>query len=1001
MFTKSILCFLLILFTAFSGYAQDRFDSWTTQEGLPQNNINGIIQTRDGYLWLTTFNGLVRYDGVRFKVFNPGNTKGLKTNRLLNLFEDPAGNLWITTEHSGVIRYRNGEFNTYTFKDGLPDNRISIRLFKQETTSYPIFYSPKGTVKFLNEKFTPCNADELGPFEGVSYQTSPTAAWYVESNGLHKVENGLQVAHLPVSGFKPDSFFKIFEDQQGNLWLRMMTDELKRYKDGIITTYSAKDGSLPHTVFSFCEDRRGNLWFASRGGGLALFKDDKFIYLSTADGLLDNKVTSIYEDRESNLWIGTSGGLNRLRDYIITTYSKADGLSSDNVYPIYQDSKGDIWIGSTPGLTKYSNGVFTQHDEIEREIKSHPGIKSIMEDSEGNLWFGQESGIVRAKDGQIVYKNREKPFFDKPVRAIYQDRKGIIWFGTERGLIKLKDGIFTGYTTENGLSGNFVSTIYEDSGGTLWIGTQFGLSAMRGESFQNYGEKEGLSGYLVRAIYEDSDGVLWIGTYDGGLNRLKDGRITSYTTKEGLFDNGVSQILEDARGYFWISCNLGIYRVKKRELNELADGKIKSVTCVAYGERDGMLNTECNGGGQPAGIKARDGRLWFPTVKGVAVFDPAAVPISDKPPPVVIEEILVDNETVPSGGALTIRPGKENFEIHYTGLSFIMSDQCKFKYKLEGLDKDWVEAGTRRTAYFSHVPPGEYVFAVIGANRDGVWNLEGVKIPVTVVPPYWRTWWFSTLMVCAFIAVVLLLYMRRIAAFKRERAAQEAFSQQLIESQENERKRLAAELHDSLAQSLLVIKNRAMMAMRGLNNESNTFEQLNEISTTTDLAIDEVSEISYNLRPYQLDRLGLGSAIEVMLERVSGSTGIIFTSNIDVVDGLLPQQSEISLYRIVQECVNNIVKHSGASVANLKIETDTREIRITICDNGKGFDRETVSSNGSRKSGFGLTGIAERARMLGGKHLIQSKPGAGTTITIQINLLDISYENSDNHLISR
>jgi signal transduction histidine kinase/ligand-binding sensor domain-containing protein len=1001
MFTKCLLCFLIILIAAIDGYAQDRFDSWTTNDGLPQNQINGITQTRDGYLWLTTFNGLVRYDGVRFKVFNPGNTKGLNTNRMLNLIEDPDGNLWITTEHSGVIRFRNGEFITYTFKDGLPDNRVSIRLFKQETASYPIFYSPKGIVKFLDEKFTPCNEGELGPFEGISFQTSPTAAWYVESNGLHKVENGREVVHLPISGFKPESFFKIFEDRQGNLWLRMTTGELKRYREGVITTYSIEDGSLPHSVFSFCEDRQGNNWFGSLGGGLGLFKDDKFIYLTTDDGLLTNKINSIYEDREGNLWIGTSGGLNRLRDYIITTYSKKDGLSSDNIYPIYQDSKGDIWIGSTPGLTKYSNGVFSQYDEIDRDLVLHTAVKSIMEDREGNLWFGLEVGIVRTKDEQIVYKNREKPFFDRPVRAIYQDKAGIIWFGTERGLIKLKDGLFTAYTAENGLAGNFVSAIYEDSGGTLWIGTQFGLSAMRGESFRNYGEKEGLSGYLVRAIYEDSDGVLWIGTYDGGLNRLKDGRITSYTTKEGLYDNGVSQILEDETGNLWMSCNLGIYRVQKRELNELAEGKIKTVTCVAYGERDGMLASECNGGGQPAGTKARDGRFWFPTVKGVAVLDPAAVPRSNQPPPVVIEEILVDNETVPYGGMLTIQPGKENFEIHYTALSFIMSNQCKFKYKLEGYNNDWIDAGPRRTAYYSHVPPGNYNFIVRGANRDGVENLEGVKIPITVVPPYWQTWWFKTLMVCTLVAAVLIFYMWRVAALKRERAAQEVFSRQLIESQENERKRLAAELHDSLAQSLLVIKNRALLAMRALNKESNTFEQLNEITTTTDLVIDEVSEISYNLRPYQLDKLGLGRAIEVMLERVSGSSGIIFTSDIDAVEGLFQQQAEISIYRIVQECVNNVVKHSGASEANLKIERDTREIRIIICDNGKGFDREANNLKRSMKSGFGLTGIAERTRMLGGKHSIQSKPGAGTTITIQINLLDIRYEDADNHSISR
>jgi serine/threonine protein kinase len=558
---------------------------------------------------------------------------------------------------------------------------------------------------------------------------------------------------------------------------------------------------MPHSLF---EDRRGNLWFATSNKGLALFKDDKFTFLTTADGLLDNTIWAIYEDPESNLWIGTSGGLNRLRDYIINTYSKSDGLSNDNVYPIYRDSKGDIWIGSTPGLTKYSNGIFTRHDEIISDLIGR-NVKSLFEDREGNLWLGFEAGIVRVKDGRAVYKNRDGPFFDTGVRAIYQDRAGVIWFGTEKGLVKFKDGVFSSYKMENGLAGNFVSVIYEDRSGTLWIGTQFGLSAMRDGEFHNYAEKEGLSGYLVRAIYEDTDGVLWIGTYDGGLNRLKDDRITSYTTKEGLFDNGISQILEDDRGYLWMSCNLGIYRVKKRELNDLDEGKTKTITCVAYGKRDGMLNIECNGGGQPAGIKARDGRLWFPTVKGVVIFDPEAVLKSKEPPPVVIEEILVDNETAPSGGLLTIQSGKENFEIQYTGLSFIMSDQCKFKYKLVGLDSDWIDAGTRRTAYYSHVPPGDYNFIVIGANRDGVWNLDGARVAVSVLPPLWRTWWAYLLYMAGLAGVGYSSYRYRLNAVEKryhiERASEIGEKNKELEGKNEELKSKNEELIESRKQA--------------------------------------------------------------------------------------------------------------------------------------------------------------------------------------------------------
>jgi signal transduction histidine kinase len=303
---------------------------------------------------------------------------------------------------------------------------------------------------------------------------------------------------------------------------------------------------------------------------------------------------------------------------------------------------------------------------------------------------------------------------------------------------------------------------------------------------------------------------------------------------------------------------------------------------------------------------------------------------------------------------------------------------------LIGLDSDWIEAGTRRTAYYSHVAPGAYTFEVVAANRDGVWSEHPAQIRIVVVPPFWRTWWFTLLIVSAVVAAAVLLYSRRILVLKRAHAAQEAFSRQLIESQEAERKRIAAELHDSLGQNLLVIKNRVMLAMRAAND--GTLEQLTEVSSATDLAIDEVSEISYNLRPYHLDRLGLARAIEVMLRRVSGSSGIRFSTDIDELGSLLDQGSEISLYRIVQESVNNIVKHSMATEAQVSIKKNVGDIEIKVRDNGRGIDRDSQSSEMRSAGGFGLIDIAERVKMLGGRHSLQSVRGAGTTITVQISL---------------
>jgi signal transduction histidine kinase len=541
------------------------------------------------------------------------------------------------------------------------------------------------------------------------------------------------------------------------------------------------------------------------------------------------------------------------------------------------------------------------------------------------------------------------------------------------------------FNIANGLASNDVKIIRDDGEGGLWLGTWGGLSHLKDGKLTSYRQKDGLPSDRVRSLYLDQDGALWIGTYDGGLARLKDGRFTQYTTKNGLFDEGVFQILEDARGNLWMSCNRGIYRAAKQQLNELAERKIQRISCISYGVQDGMLNAECNGGRQPAGIKARDGELWFPTLDGVVVIDPDAVPLNTQPPPVMIENAIIDHDPVDIRTGVTLGPGKQNLEIGYAGLSFINAGKVAFKYRLEGLDRDWVDAGSRRIAYYSHLPPGDYVFKVIAANSDGVWNLEGASLHIVVIPPIWRAWWFDALMVLAIGAILVVAYRRRVSHLEKANLAQAEFSRRLIQSQETERKRIAAELHDGLAQNLLVIKNRAALGLApGDGKEAKV--QLDEISSTVTQALEDVRSIAHNLRPYQLDRLGLTMALESMVRKVSESSTITFSADIDPVDGLLVPDAEINLYRIVQEAINNIVKHSGATRAQVTVMRDAAGLTVSIHDNGAGFSLQAGGAGGSHKQGMGLTGIAERARILGAKLTLNSGPGHGTTIALRLDL---------------
>jgi signal transduction histidine kinase len=624
------------------------------------------------------------------------------------------------------------------------------------------------------------------------------------------------------------------------------------------------------------------------------------------------------------------------------------------------------------------------------------------------LWVGSIGGVEYYEDGKFTdfTERLGLRIGDVDFWSIQQDRHGALWFGTNKGLIQYQDGAATSYTTENGLPNNDVKAIHEARDGSLWIATYGGLAFFRGGNGEQTGERtnvstspyvssprsifteaDGLASNRVRAIFEDEQGTLWIGTADGGLSRFRKGKFVNYTTRNGLYSDGVFQILEDARGWFWMSSNQGIYRVRKQELEDFAAGKTKSITSTAFGKSDGMLNTECNGGRQPAGIKTRDGKLWFPTQDGVAIIDPEAVPFNPQPPPVVIESASVEGASVPLGGGVKLAPQQDNLEIRYTGLSFIKPEQIRFRYRLEGLDENWTEAGTRRAAYYPYLPPGRYTFRVIAANSDNVWNEQGAAIEIVVLPPFYRTSWFTVLVICALAVIAFVFYQRREARFKREQIAQQEFSRRLIVSQEAERRRIAAELHDSLGQHLLIIKNRAALGEQFAPNQSQTKEQFDEINAAAVKAIGEVRAIAYNLRPLNLERLGLTTVLEEMIENVGHSAGIQFSMDIEPLDNLFSPEDEISFYRIIQESVSNIVKHSGATKANVEIWRQDGELHTAIRDNGRGFNPE-ASINGGKGRGLGLTSISERVRMLGGMWTINSNVQQGTTLNIRVPMSD-------------
>lgn len=975
-------CSILILSAAVAqpAIAQYRIDTWTSESGLPQNSINDVHQTRDGFIWLTTFGGLVRFDGGRLTTFTTVNSPGLTSGRVMRIFEARDGALWLTTDGQGLVRYADRAFATFTTKDGLPDNRIHV-VFEDENGTL-LVDSDRGLAAWNHGRFTPHKS--AAPSYGdrtktLLSRTSDGVIWYRDESGIHKYQGGRVMrtlaANIPAR--------RLFEDRRGRVWIETLDRQLACFENDRLRSYGTPAGISGFITASMSEDRDGNVWFGLRGEeGLVRFDGRGFSHYGVADGLPGDNVGTVIQDREGTLWVPTEGGLARLTERPITAHSRAEGLASDNTYPIFRAKNGDVLIGGWKGLTRYRDGRFT---DISRDVGiATENIMSIGEARDGALWIGTWGGGVR----RIVNGTSTTPagVSGAPgavVRVIYQGRGPELWFGGLSGLTRYERGVFRAMTRADGFPGGDVQVLFEDRAGALWIGTDGGVSVLRDGTFTSYGAAEGLTGAPVRAIHEDAAGSMWLGTYDGGLFRFRDGRFVRFTTNDGLASNGAFRIIEDERGWFWISSNAGVYRVARAELDELAAGKRRDVTSVLYGRRDGMLDIECNGGGQPSGIREPSGRIWFPTQKGVVSFDPARMGINSMAPPVVITDVLVAEQSMPSRDRVEIRSGPTALEVRYAGLTFIRPELSRFRYRLEGLQPAWTDGGEQRFARYAQLPYGTFRFHVIAANRDGVWNTEGAFVDIVVVPPFWRTNGFLAIALFAAAGLGYMAHRRRLTLLHRQQAVREAFARQLVDTQERERKRIAAGLHDGISQTLIMIKNWALLGQRAVAGDHAAQPRLSDIEQAASGALTEVREVVHDLSPSQLEMFGLGPTITELANKVGDASGIVFTTSIAALGARLSKDAEINVYRVIQEAINNIVKHAGATRASVEMSRDDGRLNVIIRDNGRGFQAEQ-EPRPTGTGGFGILNMSERMRMIGGRADIESSPGQGTTIRITL-----------------
>ncbi len=943
--------------------------AWLTENGLPQNTVQSIVQTRDGYLWIGTQEGLARFDGLNFTVFDKENTPAFKSNDIRFLYEDQQGRLWISTSYGLVCRH-NGQFTSFTENEGLPDN--SIGPVVEDTSGNVWIGTSGGLTRFENGNFKTLTVEH-----GLSRNVIQTLC--ARSNGTLLVGTSAGVQSLSGDRFTswttlPNvpaaNISAIAESKNGYLWFGTLDGLFGVEREGAAPV----PVTLPNSRVSALRiDREGVLWIAT-AGGVARLLNGSVESLTSVDGLSSNLVLSLFEDREGSIWIGTeAGGLNLLKSKKFNTLTTKDGLPSDLVKAIYQDAQGGIWIGSQGGgLTLFKNGKFTTWTT--RDGLSSDVVLSLAGDAEGVIWIGTPDGLNRFKDGKFQVFTFAEGLSNDLVRSVLVDRNGVLWAGTRDGLNNFRNNEFTTYTTQDGLANNFIGAIYEDSKGNLWVGTLGGLNKIKDGKFQTFTTKDGLSSNTVISLYEDAAGDLWIGTNGGGLNRLRDDKFVSFTNRNALAADVIYRILEDKQQNLWCSSNKGIFRVGKAELDKVAGDANASVNPVFYGPADGTLTREASGGGHPAGWQTSDGRMWFATIKGLAVIDPEHIPLNTAPPPIAIEQLFVDNQSVPLTQKLTLSPSSSRLDFYYTALSFIAPENVRFKYKLEGFDDNWIDGGARRVASYTNLRPGNYQFRVIAANNDGVWNETGAMVEFYLQPRFYQTLWFYALCLMLLALAAWQLYRMRV----RRMAYQ--FSAVLAE-----RNRIAREIHDNLAQDILGISVQLELVARLMPAAAEAAKgHLDRARILVRNSMTEARRYVWDLRSQELQKKDLTAALRDTTNRLTAENGV--EAVVEVTGPLrpLPLPVETNLLRIGQEAINNAVKHARANRIDVTLNFDTRSVRLSIRDDGRGFDPEARIADGH----FGLIGMRERAEQIGGVLTIDSAEERGTQIAIDVPLND-------------
>ncbi|MEY2428160.1 MAG: hypothetical protein QOJ40_1045 [Verrucomicrobiota bacterium] len=958
---------------------------WQTDDGLPQNSVHAIAQTHDGYLWTGTHDGLARFDGARFTTLDDPAAPELKHAWITALLCSADGSLWIASDGNGVTRMKDGAFSRFSEAEGLPSNATRCLLEGSDGSIW--IGSEGGVTRYKEGKFS--NFSEKSGLGNNSvralWEDRQGAIRIATMRGLSSLNKEGNVSTLNFGlGTVGNALKSVCQDAQGNLWVSS-NEGLVRQEGSDRLAYGTSEGLPDKIVTVIFPDRGGQLW-AGTYNGLARIVDGKVVPRGGGEMGHGDLIYTIFEDGEENLWVGARDGLYRLTPGRFTTYTTQQGLSCNNVMSVCEDKSGTIWVGTWGGgVSLMKENQFTAYGHTNG--LTHDLVLSLHEGRDGSMWVGMDhgGGLNRLKGGPANLFPRRAGLLDAAIRVIHEDQAGAIWVGTKRGLNVFRQGKFALYTAADGLVGTDVMAICEDASGDLWIGTDGGLNRWHEGKFTSFTTHEGLSQNAVDALYEDADHVLWIGTTGGGLNRFKSGKFTAYGSKQGLSSDDIYEIVEDDFGCFWMSCRTGIFRVRKKDFDDLDRGTIKVLGTTSFGKADGLLSVQCNGVSKPAGWKGKDGRIWFPTIRGVVAVQ-SGIKTNQKIPPVVIEEIFADKRLIehqrvdramqhagsnrsPAPVPLTIPPGRGEIEIHYTALSFQAPEKNRFKYMMEGIDPGWIDAGATREAHYNSISPGSYRFRIIACNNDGIWNEAGATLLLEFRPHFWQTWSFKLALLAAFGLLLSAAYRFRVARLR---------------ALERLRIQIANDLHDDVGARLTKVAMVTEFVDRETRPDDGIKPHIQNIARTTREIIQAMDEIVWTINPKNDTLDNLANYIFQYAQEYFQHTGVRCRLDLParLPDFAISTEQRHNMFMAFKEALNNVLKHASATEVRVGLTVADGQVTILIADNGSGFSTEAARSS----SGNGLDNMKQRLERIGGKLVLDTTPAGGTTVRMEADV---------------